>query len=174
MKKKTTKIRVPRTRNGGTMTESQYFSKIRAILRNGFRYFKPMQTALNLASRPSQSLNRKLKREYQCAICKKWFKRLDVQIDHIEECGSLSSYDDIVPFLIKLTQEDPSAYQILCKKDHKDKTSKYLQTKKENNGEHNIPKRKNRMAGRTIISGRKRRRATGSRSVPRKNVRHTK
>lgn len=130
MKKKVKKFRVPRTRNGGTMTESQYFSRIRAILRNGFRYYKPMMIALERASRPSQSLNKKLKKEYQCAVCKKWLKRSMVQIDHVQECGSLSSYNDIVPFIMRLTKEDPNAYQILCKKDHKKKTDNYLKSKK--------------------------------------------
>jgi hypothetical protein len=122
--------RVAKTRNSGTLTESQYFSKIRSALRNAFRYWKPMQVALEKASRPSQSENKKLKKEYQCNKCKKWFKRADVQIDHIEECGSLLSYDDIVPFLKRLTVEDVNAYQILCKQHHKEKTSKYLQSKK--------------------------------------------
>ena len=130
MKKKIRKTRVARTHNGGTMTESQYFSKIRAILRNGFRYYKPMMIALDLASRPSQSLNKKLKKEYQCNVCKRWFKRADIQIDHVQECGSLSTYEDIVPFIKRLTKEDPSAYQILCKKDHKTKTDNYLKSKK--------------------------------------------
>lgn len=129
-KRKIRKTRVERTRNGGTWTESQYFSRIRAILRNGFRYYKPLMMALELASRPSQSANKKQKKEYQCAYCKKWFKRKDVQIDHIEECGSLNSYADIVPFIMRLTMEDPSAYQILCKHDHKKKTDEYLKSKK--------------------------------------------
>lgn len=130
MKRKIRKPRVPKTRNGGTMTESQYFSRIRAILRNGFRYYKPMMMALELASRPSQSINKRLKKEYQCAHCKKWFKRSMVQIDHIEECGSLSSYEDIVPFIKRLTKEDPHDYQILCKRDHRAKTNEYLKSKK--------------------------------------------
>lgn len=121
----------PKTRNAGTMTESMFFSKIRSSLRNGFRYWKPMQIALDKASRPSQSANKKLKKEYQCAKCKKWFKRADVQIDHIEECGSLNCYNDIVPFIQRLTKEDVSSYQILCKKDHKDKTDLFRSSKKE-------------------------------------------
>jgi hypothetical protein len=128
--KKTRKFRVPRTRNAGTFTESQYFSRIRTTLRNGFRYWKPMMIAAELASRPSQSPNKEIKKEYQCATCKRWFKRADVQIDHKEECGSLSSYEDIVPFIKKLTREDPMAYQILCKRDHKLKTNRYLTLKK--------------------------------------------
>jgi 5-methylcytosine-specific restriction endonuclease McrA len=118
------------SRNGGTMTESQYFSKIRSILRSGFRYWKPMQLALEKASRPSQSLNKRIKKEYQCAKCKKWYKRADVEIDHKEECGSLSNYEDIVPFIQRLTKENIDAYQILCKPCHKLKTEAFRQSKK--------------------------------------------
>ena len=131
MGKKQKKIRVPRTRNANTLTESQYFSKIRSSLRNSFRYWKPGQLALERASRPSQSKNKRLKKEYQCAICKKWFKRADVEIDHLEECGALKSYDDIVPFLKRLTKENPNAYQILCKPDHRARTNEYLNKTKD-------------------------------------------
>ena len=112
------------------MTESQYFSKIRSILRSGFRYWKPMQLTLEAASRPSQSLNKRIKKEYQCAKCKKWYKRADVEIDHKVECGSLSSYEDIVPFIQRLTKENIDAYQILCKPCHKLKTEAFRQSKK--------------------------------------------
>jgi hypothetical protein len=114
--------RVPKTRNAGTMTEAQYFQKLRHALRNAFRWWKPMQQALKAASRPSQSKNKRLKTEYQCAKCQGWFKRTEVQIDHIIPCGSLKSYDDLVPFIKNLTQEESSSYQILCKLDHKAKT----------------------------------------------------
>jgi 5-methylcytosine-specific restriction endonuclease McrA len=127
VKRKTTTVC---SRNGGTMTESQYFSKIRSILRSGFRYWKPMQLTLEAASRPSQSLNKRIKKEYQCAKCKKWYKRADVEIDHKEECGSLSSYEDIVPFIQRLTKENIDAYQILCKPCHKLKTEAFRQSKK--------------------------------------------
>lgn len=137
MAKKVRKVKkprgnVPKTRNGGTMTESQYFSKIRSSLRNGFRYFVPMQMALNKASRPSKSLNKRLKREYQCAKCKEWFPRKEVEIDHIVECGSLKCYEDIVPFLQRLTNEDVNAYQILCKPHHLVKTGEEKLKKLEN------------------------------------------
>jgi len=122
------------SRNGNTMTESQYFSKIRSVLRSGFRYWKPMQLALEAASRPSQSLNKRIKKEYQCNHCKKWYKRLDVEIDHKIECGSLSKYEDIVPFIQRLTPENINAFQILCKPCHKIKTNEFRQLKKKTNG----------------------------------------
>jgi 5-methylcytosine-specific restriction endonuclease McrA len=124
------KSRVEKTRNGNTWTEARYFQQIRSALRNAFRYYKPFQEALEKSSRPSQSLNKRLKKEYQCAHCLKWFKRSDIEIDHIQECGSLNSYEDIVPFIKRLAVEDSSLLQILCKEDHKIKTKSYLQRKK--------------------------------------------
>jgi ubiquinone/menaquinone biosynthesis C-methylase UbiE len=125
------KKRVERTRNCNTWTESQYFSKIRSTLRNAFRYYKPGQKALELASRPSKSLNKRIKKEYICAECCRWYKRADVEIDHIQECGSLRVYEDIVPFLKRLTNEDVRAYQVLCKKCHSKKTQEFKSNKNE-------------------------------------------
>jgi len=88
-----------------------------------------MYEALKLASRPSQSNNKRLKTEYKCAHCKKWSKRADVQIDHIIECGSLKDWDDVVPFIQRLTVEDVNSYQVLCKKCHVIKTKKYKEEK---------------------------------------------
>ena len=121
-KKRVVKSRVPKTRNGKTYTEAQYFQKIRNGLRNAFRFWVPMMSALKKASRPSQSPNKRLKTEYQCAECLNWFPRTGVQIDHKIPCGELNKYEDIVPFIKNLTQEDASSYQVLCKKDHKTKT----------------------------------------------------
>lgn len=137
MKKKTIKkvstrvSKVPKTRNANSLTESQYFSKIRSMLRSGFRYWRPMQLALEKASRPSQSENKRIKKEYCCAMCGAWKKRADMEIDHVEECGSLSKFEDIVPFIQRLTKENIDAYQILCKTPcHKNKTDLYKQSKK--------------------------------------------
>lgn len=105
-----------RTRNAGTLTEAQYFQKLRHALRRAFRWWIPMKLALKAAERKSQSLNRRLKFEYQCAHCKNWFPRKEVEIDHIIPCGTLSSLEDIAMFITKLTPEDPSAYQVLCTK----------------------------------------------------------
>lgn len=112
----------PKTRNGGTLSEQEFFNRIRSALRRSFRFWNPMMTALKKASRPSQSANKRLKTEFQCAECSKWFPRTQVQIDHIIPCGSLMCYDDIVPFIKNLTQEDDKSYQILCKSCHKEKT----------------------------------------------------
>lgn len=133
-KKKISKVRknaLPKTRNLNTWTESKYFSTIRSALRKAFQYYKPMQEALNLASRPYVGTNKLQKKEFQCNECKKWFKRVDVQIDHVQELGELRSYDDIVPFIKRLTTESVSDYQILCKPHHLVKTLKARDERKE-------------------------------------------
>lgn len=118
-------------RNAGTMTEAAFFGNIRSALRNGFKYWKPMMLVLNKASRPYVGDNKRQKKEYQCASCKKWFKRTDVHIDHIIDCGSLRTWDDVVPFIKRLTNEDEHSYQVLCKPDHLLKTKKARDEKKD-------------------------------------------
>jgi hypothetical protein len=110
------------------MTESAYFSKIRSTLRSGFRWWKPMQLALDAASRPYKGANKRLKKEYVCNHCKEWYPRKMVEIDHKIECGSLKCYEDIVGFIQRLTVESIDSYQILCKKCHlvKTKNSKMI------------------------------------------------
>lgn len=119
---KARKSKVPKTRNGGTMTEAQYFQKIRSTLRRAFRWWIPMKQALEKAKRKSQSLNKKLKWEYQCKECKGWFPRKQVEVDHIIPCGSLRTLDDIPGFIERLTAEGTNAYQVLCKTCHGHKT----------------------------------------------------
>ena len=114
-----------KTRNGGTMTEAQYLAKLRSSLRRSFRWWIPLQQALNAARRPSQNKdNKRLKFEYQCAHCKKWFPRSGVEVDHVNPCGSLLSLTDLVEFVRKLTPENLDAYQVLCKEHHREKTNK--------------------------------------------------
>ncbi|HEY8361785.1 MAG TPA: HNH endonuclease signature motif containing protein [Tissierellaceae bacterium] len=121
---------VKRTRNLGTLTESEYFSKIRSSLRRAFRYWLPAMEALKLASRPYVGPNKLQKKEYQCAECKKWFKQTEVEVDHIIPVGSLKSYDDIVPFLKRLTPEDVSCFAVMCKPCHQIKTNKEKNARK--------------------------------------------
>lgn len=115
---------VLKTRNNGTITESAYWGKIRSALRKCFQYWKPMMVCLNDASRTYKGDNKRQKKEYVCASCRNWFKRTEVQIDHIVPVGSLRCFEDIEPFIKRLTEEDSKAYQVLCKNCHIDKTNK--------------------------------------------------
>lgn len=122
--KKPVRKKVERTRNLGSMTEAEFFGKIRSALRNSFRYWKPAMKALENASRPAISRNKRLKKQYKCSVCNHWFARKDIEIHHIIECGSLRIWDDVVPFIQRLCCEDVNGYLTLCKQCHKGKHSK--------------------------------------------------
>ena len=130
--KKKRAIKVVRTRNAGNWTEAQYFQKIRASLRTGFRFWKPIMLALQKASRPYKGINKRQKIEYQCDVCKKWFPRTGVQVHHIVACGSLNTYNDIVPFIQRLTIENVDGFQVVCKPDHAKITQKEKEERKLN------------------------------------------
>lgn len=107
-------------RNGGTWTESRYWSQVRSHLRNAFRYWIPMKLCKEAARRPNESANKRLKWEYQCNHCKGWFPSTETQVDHIVPAGSLKCPEDIAPFLARLTTE--KGFQTLCKPCHNIKT----------------------------------------------------
>jgi len=95
---------VPRTRNAGTWTESQFYGALRSHLRRGFRFWKPIMQAKEAAKRPAVGKGR-LKWEYQCALCESWFKGLE----------------DLPGFVERLTAE--TGYRVLCKPCHQGVTN---------------------------------------------------
>ena len=112
--KKVKKQLVPRTRNGGTETESQHMGKIRSALRKLSQFWKPIQQVKHNARRKSQSPNPRLKFEYQCNICKNWHPEKNVEVNHVIPAGSLKSYSDLPQFCERLFCEDLSNYEVLC------------------------------------------------------------
>lgn len=95
--------RVPRTRAGGAWTEASFFSFLRSGLRRMSQRWPPLvRLALNAVRRPYVGPSKLQKWEYQCAVCSGWFKRTQVEVDHIEPCGSLQSFDDLRQFTERL------------------------------------------------------------------------
>ena len=124
--------KVARTRNAQTLTDSEYFGKIRSGLRKAFQYWKPMMITLKNASRPSQNLaNKRLKTEYQCNHCKEWFMEKEIQIDHIVDAGTLTCSNDLPGFVDRLFCE-VEGFQTLCKPCHQVKTNLAHKKIKEN------------------------------------------
>lgn len=120
---------VQRTRNMNTLTEAEFFSKIRSALRNISRFWKPIQEAKKRARRKYTGRNKLQKWEYKCAACGKFFKEKEVQIDHSIEVGSLKSYNDLPQFCERLFCEDISKYKCVCKPCHQEKTNLTRQNK---------------------------------------------
>lgn len=119
------KQRAVRTRNANSMTEAEYWGKVRSALRKAFAYWKPAQEAVKQAecgTRINPETGRQ-KKVYLCVVCREVGFREEMQIDHIDPCGSLRSPVDLAPFLERLTCEDSSKYQLLHKACHQEKTN---------------------------------------------------
>lgn len=118
-------MRVPKTRNAGTMTESAFWGWIRSSLRQRSRFWKPINKAKDLAKRKYTGPNKRQKFEYQCNACKDWFKGDEVQVDHIKEVGTLTCAGDLPAFIDGLFCEI-EGLQVLCSECHNKKTQSYL------------------------------------------------
>jgi 5-methylcytosine-specific restriction endonuclease McrA len=132
MLKKPTKQRIVRTRNATTWTEAEFFSRIRSALRKAFMYWIPMQNVLKKAGLKLKG-DRSIK--YQCSNCSFFHNRKDVEINHKIPCGSLSKYEDIIPFIEKLTTEDEDHFEILCNSCHLLTTKQQNDARKANKSE---------------------------------------
>lgn len=135
MKRKTTSkkssiIRTPRTRNGGTETEAQHFGKIRSALRSLTRFtWQPKKTALLNAQQISYSGKKKIML-YRCAVCSGLYTAKKVEVDHIVPVGSLKSYTDLAGFCERLFVEDPSLLRVVCETCHQEITNEARRSKK--------------------------------------------
>jgi hypothetical protein len=114
--------KVPRTRNGSTWTEAQFWQAVRSTLRRGFRWWKPAVAALHAARAPFRG-PRGQKWAFLCADCQKLFIRRKVQIDHVVACGALTDYAHVGEFVRRLTPESPDAFRVRCLTCHQLKTN---------------------------------------------------
>ena len=106
--------RVAKTRGGGRYTEAGYFGFIRSGLRQKSMRWPPKYDVMNKAKRPYTGPDKRRKFEYLCNGCKQWCAGKEVAVDHIKECGSLKSYDDLAQFVETLFCEEDNL-QVLCK-----------------------------------------------------------
>jgi len=114
-------MRKPKTRNNGSMTEAAFFGWLRSLLRNRYmRGWKPHNEVAK-DNRRAITYKSRSKWEYQCADCGNWFLRKEIDIDHINPCGTLKSFEDLSEFAKRLFVEK-DGLQVLCKPCHKHKT----------------------------------------------------
>jgi hypothetical protein len=115
---KTARQKVVRTRANNTWTEARFWAFIRSGLRGLSMRWPPRQRALNNARRNYSGPIARKRYEYQCAACGAWGFRESVEVDHVEECGSLKSYNDLPGFVSRLLCEADNLV-VLCKACHK-------------------------------------------------------
>ena len=109
----------PKPFAGGRWTEARRKSFIVNALRRASIKWPVRGDVLKKAQRPAEGedLPKNTKWEYQCNSCKEWFFGKEVEVDHIEECGS---HADINQFAQMLFCESDNL-QVLCKPCHRAK-----------------------------------------------------
>jgi hypothetical protein len=128
-KRASSKPRVARPRNAGTMTESAFWSFIRSGLRQKSRFWKPITECKMEARRPYKGPNKRQKYEYLCNSCNKWFQEKKINVDHREPVGALNCSADLPGFVERLFCEVDNL-QCLCSSCHDDKTKKEADNRK--------------------------------------------
>ena len=114
---------IVKPRNSGTMTESSFWSFIRSALRNKSRFWKPIQECKLNSRRKSNSVNKRLKFEYNCSECNGWFSDKETKVDHTIPAGSLNKSSDLPSFIERLFCE-VDGLTCMCEKCHNLKTIK--------------------------------------------------
>lgn len=109
-------------RNAGTMTEPAFWAMMRSTLRRKtMTAWKPVLNVLLMARRPHDGTNPRQKWEFQCADCKRWFPRKQVEVDHVTSAGALSCSEDLPGFVDRLFCEE-EGLRVVCNQCHDDKT----------------------------------------------------
>lgn len=117
---------------------SKYFSFLRSAIRGGAKRWPPKQEVLRdskvskpvLDSAGNKQYYKSGKRvgqlktrlECKCAKCKKYYPVSNVEVDHLVPAGSLTSYEDLIPFIDRMFVPK-NKLQVLCKQCHQKKTN---------------------------------------------------
>ena len=109
------------TRASHTMTESAFWAHILSALRKATRFWKPAVDKLNEGKRPNMSSNKRLKYEYHCECCNKWFPQKEIELDHIIPCGGINGPDKVAGWIERAFVEI-EGFQRLCNTCHNKKT----------------------------------------------------
>lgn len=117
------KARTPPYEQYPEWSQAKFFGFLRSALRSASSRWPPKYQCLNAATRPYVGPDKRRKKERQCAHCKEWFATTQTQADHIIPAGSLSSWEDLVPFVQRMFV-GIEGFQCLCSECHTVKTTK--------------------------------------------------
>ena len=111
-KKITKKSRVEKPYNNNTFSHSMMMQWIRSGLRKMSMRWKPIAQVRKEAQVPYIGENKRRKYSYVCAICKGEFSSTECAVHHLNEVGTLKSFDDLGEFAKNLFCE--KEFLILC------------------------------------------------------------
>lgn len=117
-----------RTRNAGTWTEAEFWSKIRSALRRISMFRKPITNYKKSKQQPYKWPKKNQKYVYECEMCRKLYWGNEVEINHIVPAWSLKNSDDLKWFVDRLFAEE--WFELICKGCHLLTTKKQRDDKK--------------------------------------------
>lgn len=112
IEKKTKKSRVEKPYNNNSFSHSMMMQWLRSGLRKMSMRWKPIAQVRKEAQVPYIGENKRRKYSYVCAICKEEFASTECAVHHLQEVGTLKSFDDLGEFAKNLFCEKDSL--ILC------------------------------------------------------------
>lgn len=86
----------------GTLSNSQFFGMLRSALRQKSRFYHSIKVARERSRVPYTGINKRRKWMYRCEICNRLYNGDEINIHHRFECGSLTSFEDLVGFTQRL------------------------------------------------------------------------
>lgn len=112
---------IERPFNSGTQTKAQFFGMLKSAWRKLSMYWIPVSETRNRNRRPYTGKDKRKKWEYQCESCKEWVDGSKTEVDHIQQIGVCSSFEDL-PRVAKELFCEADKLQLLCKSCHSIKT----------------------------------------------------
>lgn len=104
-------------------TESQFWTYLRGCIRRGIWEKSPIKLSFknNDCELPPKGYQGRAKSGQYCALSGKWEGKSKLEVDHIEGNVSLSSWDDVIPFIQHMIPEK-GTLQLVTKEAHKIKS----------------------------------------------------
>ena len=103
------------------ISDKEVLSSVRTMIRScwGDSIFKTeflKRNSVLIPNTNTRSMKRfPMVRKYKCAICGEMFGSTEVELDHLVDENSLTSYDHINDFMINIVLTSPDKLQVLCK-----------------------------------------------------------
>ena len=109
-------------------TEASFYAWLRGQLRRSvWSHYPPKNEYKASMLRPAteddyaKGVSPRTKKVGQCYLCKNWFPASHLQVDHLDQAGSLRCEDDITPFIKNLACMKDNM-RLSCKPCHETKT----------------------------------------------------
>ena len=103
------------------ISDKEVLSSVRTMIRScwGDSIFKTeflkRNSELVVNENPRSKKRYPMVRKYRCAICGELFGSTEIELDHLVDENSLTSYDHINDFMTNIVLTSPDKLQILCK-----------------------------------------------------------